>query len=214
VVVLNNPNNPTGRYHPRETVAAVADLAADAGAYLLCDEVYRLLADDPLDPAAAASHGISTTGLSKAWGLAGLRFGWLAGPPAVANAVRNWKDYTTISPPRIAQHVARQALDREDEIIAENRALVRENRAHVASFLDDHGLGWSDPVGVNALIEVPGGFDGGEAFCRRVVREESVVLAPGECFDVPGHFRLGFGLETDALREGLARLDAFLARHA
>ena len=81
LVVLNNPNNPTGRYHSRETVEALYDIAAANDACLLCDEVYRLLADDPLPPVASmGEHGISTTSLTKAYGLAGLRFGWLCGP--------------------------------------------------------------------------------------------------------------------------------------
>jgi aspartate/methionine/tyrosine aminotransferase len=62
-------------------------------------------------------------------------------------------------------------------------------------------------------VEVPDGFDGGEAFCRRLVAEESVVLAPGEAFDRPGWFRIGYGLPREELAEGLARVGAFLDRH-
>jgi aspartate/methionine/tyrosine aminotransferase len=113
LVVLNNPNNPTGRYHGLETLEAVYDLAADADAYLLCDEVYRLLADEPLPPVSSLGpRGISTTGLSKSFGLAGLRFGWVAGPPEVFEVAARWKDYTTISPALVSQHVARQVMDR------------------------------------------------------------------------------------------------------
>lgn len=213
-VVLNNPNNPTGKYHPQETVEAIYDLAADAGAYFLCDEVYRLLADDPIDPVASMGrYGVSTTGLSKAWGLAGLRFGWLAGPPEVVQAAWNWKDYTTISPSKFAQHVARQALDREAEIIEENRALVADNRERVAAFVEEYGLEWFEPVGSNAFITVPDGFATGESFCRRLVQEESVVLAPGDCFGCDQYFRLGFGLATEELEHGLDRVRTFLDRH-
>jgi aspartate/methionine/tyrosine aminotransferase len=99
LVVVNNPNNPTGKYHSRETIDALYDLAADNDAHLLCDEVYRLLADEPIAPVGSMdSRGISTTSLTKAHGLAGLRFGWLAGPPEIVEQARRWKDYTTISP--------------------------------------------------------------------------------------------------------------------
>jgi aspartate/methionine/tyrosine aminotransferase len=208
LIVLNNPNNPTGRYHSAETVRALYDLAADADAYLLCDEVYRLLAEEPLPPVASMGpHGLSTTSLTKAYGLAGTRFGWLAGDEAVVDDAWRWKDYTTISPSSFGQHVARQALGRrEAAILRENRALVREHHAIVAEWIDDHGLSWHDPVGVNGFVTVPEAFADGEAFCRAVVEEASVVLAPGNTFGFPGYFRIGFGLPTAELREGLARV--------
>jgi aspartate/methionine/tyrosine aminotransferase len=218
VVVLANPNNPTGRYHPRSKVEALYDLAADEDAYLHCDEVYRLLAADPLPPVASmGERGISTTSLTKAYGLAGLRFGWVAGPEEVVEAAWNWKDYTTISPSKVGQHVARQALgEQENDILAENRALAERNRRRVAAFLDEHGLDWHDPVGVNGFVTVPEGFADAREFCTAVVEEESVVLAPGGYFGDPDHlseyFRIGFGLPTDELEEGLARVGRVLER--
>ena len=215
VVVLNNPNNPTGRYHDAERVEAVYDLAADAGAYLLCDEVYRLLAEDPLPPAASLGpRGISTTGLSKSFGLAGLRFGWVAGPPEVIEAAARWKDYTTISPPKVSQHVARQVIEREAELLERNREHAAANRDLFRAFTEEYGLDWYEGVGVNAFVEVPEGFADGRSFCGGLVEAESVVLAPGESFGFPDRFRLGFGLPTDELREGLERLGRFLDGHA
>lgn len=216
LIVLNNPNNPTGKYHDEETVRALYDVAADNDAYLLCDEVYRLLASDPLPPVASmGEHGISTAGLTKAYGLAGLRFGWVAGPREVVEAAWEWKDYTTISPGIVGQHVARQALgEQEDDILTENRSLADEHRAIVREFVADHDLEWYEPVGVNGFITVPEGFDSSREFCRRFVEEESVVLAPGGLFGFDGYFRLGFGHTTADLEEGLSRLDAFLAQTA
>ena len=208
VIVLNNPNNPTGRYHSLETVEALYDLAVDNDAYLLCDEVYRLLADEPLPPVASLGpHGISTTSLTKAYGLAGTRFGWLVADRAVADAARQWKDYTTISPSIFGQHVARQALgEQEDAILEENRQLAADHRDRVRAFVDAHDLAWHDPVGVNGFVTVPDGFENGTEFCRTVVEEASVVLAPGDLFGYPGYFRLGFGLPTDELEDGLERV--------
>lgn len=213
LIVLNNPNNPTGRYHDAETVRALYDLAADADAYLHADEVYRLLAPDPDPPVASLGpRGISTAGLTKAYGLAGLRFGWLVGPEDVVENAWRWKDYTTISPSTIGQHVARQALgEQEDAILSENRALAQQNREIVRAFLDDHGLAWYDPVGVNGFVELPPGHEDSVAFCRAFAEEQSVVLAPGAAFGFDDYFRIGFGLPTPELREGLSRLEAFLA---
>jgi len=214
LLVLANPNNPTGRYHPLETVEALNDLAVDAGAYLHCDEVYRLLADDPLPPVASiGDRGVSTTSLTKSFGLAGLRLGWLCGPRTVVEGVTRWKDYTTISPSVFGQHVARQALDDSVDILSENRTLARQNRARVAAFLTEHNLVWFEPVGVNGFVRLPDGFDGSREFCRQVVEEQSVVLAPGDCFGYDDFFRIGFGLPTDELEDGLSRLGSFLDRN-
>jgi aspartate/methionine/tyrosine aminotransferase len=215
VVVLNNPNNPTGRYHPQKKVEALYDLAEDAGAYLLCDEVYRLLSSDPVDPVASmGEYGISTTSLTKAYGLAGLRFGWLVGAEEVVEGAWEWKDYTTISPGIIDQHVARQALgEHEEEILAENRELAANNRDRVREFVHELGLDWYDPVGVNGFIRIPDAFEDGEEFCRGVVEEESVVLAPGTLFGFDRYFRIGFGLPAEELEDGLGRVESFLERN-
>ncbi|MFB6104745.1 MAG: aminotransferase class I/II-fold pyridoxal phosphate-dependent enzyme, partial [Halobacteriaceae archaeon] len=171
VIVLNNPNNPTGRYHDRATVDALYDLAVDADAYLLCDEVYRGLAEDPLPPVASlGAHGISTTSLTKAYGLAGTRFGWLVGPRDLVDAAWQWKDYTTISPSIFGQHIARQALgDMEATILAENRDLAATNRGIVADWLAAHDLAWYDPVGVNGFPTIPEGYEDARSFCTTVV---------------------------------------------
>ncbi|MFO7926056.1 pyridoxal phosphate-dependent aminotransferase [Natronomonas sp.] len=215
LAVVVNPNNPTGRHHDEETMRSVYERCADNGTYLLCDEVYRLLSADPIAPVSSfGRHGISTGGVSKSFGLAGLRFGWLCGPSAVVATAENWKDYTTISPPTFGHHVAEQAFDRHEELLAENREHVAENRAVVEAFLDTHDLAWSNPdCGVNAFVEVPAGFASGESFSRSLVTEESVVVAPGEAFGRPEWFRIGFGLPREKLDEGLSRTGAFLARH-
>lgn len=212
VVVVNNPNNPTGKYHDEATLRALYDVAADADAYLLCDEVYRLLAEDPLPPVASfGEYGVSTTSLTKAYGLAGTRFGWMAGDADLIDRAWEWKDYTTISPSIFGQHIARQALgDQERSILAENRTLAATNRSLVSEFCERYGLSWHDPVGVNGFPTIPSGFDDARAFCLAAVRDESVVLAPGDLFGHPDRFRIGFGLPTAALREGLDRLENVL----
>lgn len=219
LVVLNNPNNPTGREHDWETVRALYDLAADRDAHLLCDEVYRLLADDPLPPVASlGAHGVSTASLSKAYGLAGLRFGWLAGHESVVDAAERWKDYTTISPTKFGHHVARQVLVADGaaaDLRTEALDHVRRNHEITADWAREHGIAWPDPVGCNVFLRVPDGFDGSREFCRTVVESAGVVLAPGDCFSTGGesyddYFRLGFGLPTDELRDGLARVDDVL----
>ena len=212
LIVLNNPNNPTGRYHPLEKVKALLEIAESEEAYLLCDEVYRLLVEDPLPPVAKISErGISTTSLTKAYGLAGARFGWMVGPEEVIERAWRWKDYTTISPTKMGQYIANQVLgEMEDEILSENRELANKNKGIVQKFIDKNGLDWYEPVGVNGFINVPKGFDSSIDFCRGLVEDQSVVLAPGKLFGYDQYFRIGFGLETSELKEGLSRLDEYL----
>lgn len=215
VLVVNNPNNPTGRYLPEETMRALYDVAADNDTHLLCDEVYRLLAEEPLPPAASlGEYGVSTTSVTKSHGLAGCRFGWVAGPQSVIEAAATWKDYTTISPSTFGQHVAKQAIEREAELLAEHRAQAAHHRTRVDEFLSEHGMTWYEPTGVNGFPTLPEGFETGRAFCEALVREEGVLLAPGDAFGVPDRFRIGFGLATDELTDGLSRFGDFLDRHA
>ena len=219
LVVLSNPNNPTGREHDWETITALYDLAAENDAYLLCDEVYRLLSGDPLPPVASlGDHGISTASLSKAYGLAGLRFGWLAGPEHVVAAAERWKDYTTISPSKFGQHIARQVLcDDETDRDLRQEAIDHVDRNHeiTADWAEEHGIPWPQPVGCNVFLAVPAAFADSRAFCRTVVEDAGVVLAPGDCFSTGSEsyddrFRLGFGLPTEELREGLGRIESVL----
>ncbi|MFW5949622.1 MAG: pyridoxal phosphate-dependent aminotransferase, partial [Halolamina sp.] len=215
LVVLTNPSNPTGKYLGRETMQALYDLVAAHDAHLLVDEVYRMLADDPHPPAAALGpRAISTAGVSKSYGLAGARLGWVVANRELADAVRKWKDYTTISPPLVGQQIARQALGaQEADILDANRAHAAANRQRVAEFVERYDLDWYEPTGVNAFPTVPEGFASGEEFCRTLFEAESVVLAPGDVFGYPDRFRIGFGLHTEELAQGLERVGRHIERH-
>lgn len=215
LIVLNNPNNPTGRYHPEKKVKALIDIVEDNDAYLLCDEVYRMLVEEPLPPVASMSErGISTTSLTKAYGIAGARFGWMVGPKELVKKAWGWKDYTTISPTKVGQYIAEQALGVvEEEILKENRDLAQKNRDIVQDFIDEHDLSWYRPVGVNGFITVPDGFDSSVDFCRGFVEDYGVVLAPGKVFGYDDYFRIGFGLPTSELKEGLSRLGEYISEN-
>ena len=215
LVAVVNPNDPTGRSHDEATMRAVYERCADNGTYLLCDERFRPLDPDPIPPVAARGrYGISTGSVSTAFGLAGLRVGWLCGPPAVVSAAESWADYTSGPPSGIGLHVAEQAFDRRGSILPKTRAHVAENRTAVEALLDAHGLAWSDPdCGTRALCAVPEGFAGGRSFCRSVLTEASVALAPGEAVGCPDRFVIGLGAPASELEAGLSRLDTFLQRH-
>jgi aspartate/methionine/tyrosine aminotransferase len=216
LIVVNAPHNPTGMLPAPDVWNALADLAADAGATLLCDEVYRLLEHDPADrlPAGAdlGEHVVSVGVLSKSYGLAGLRIGWLATRSAAIRAAAiRVKDYGSMCNAAPAEILGVMALRSADEILTRNRELVVRNVALVDDLLARHAdrMTWHRPragaIGFPRLL----GDEPVDDFCARLRAEQGVLLLPGTVYGHGGnHFRIGFG-RIDA-PDALARLDAFL----
>ena len=139
LVVVNAPHNPTGSLPDAATYRGVAELAADAGAILLSDEVYRFLELDPADrlPAGAdvGAHGVSIGVMSKSFALAGLRIGWLASRDrALLDAAARFKDYTTICASAPAEILALIALRARERVLARSQAIVETNLALLDGF--------------------------------------------------------------------------------
>lgn len=216
LIVVNAPHNPTGMLPSRETWRALADLAADAGATLLCDEVYRLLEHDPADRLDAGAdlgdHVVSVGVLSKSYGLAGLRIGWLATrSSAIRAAAVRVKDYGSMCNAAPAEILAVMALRGAEPILARNRLLVLDNVRLVDRLILRHPqrLQWHRPRA--GAIGFPRLLDGEpvDAFCARLRDEQGVLLLPGTVYGHPGnHFRIGFG--RTGTPAALDRLDAFL----
>ena len=142
-IVVNFPHNPTGAHIDRATLEALVDLAAQAGAHLLSDEVYRWLEHPPdaLLPGAAelAPHAVSLGVMSKTFALPGLRIGWLACRDRdLLRAVAQVRDYTTICAAAPSEVLALIALRRRDEVVARSRAIVDAN----LPLLDDFFARW------------------------------------------------------------------------
>jgi aspartate/methionine/tyrosine aminotransferase len=216
LVVVNAPHNPTGMLPDAATWQALAARTAEAGATLVCDEVYRLLEHDPADrlPAGAdlGEHVVSIGVLSKSYGLAGLRIGWLAtrGAAIRAAAVRV-KDYGSMCNAAPAEILGVIGLRAADRLLARNRELVRANLALVDELFAAHPnrLRWVRPragaIGFPQLL----GDEPVDAFCDRLRAAEGVLLLPGTVYGHTGnHVRLGFGRADCGA--ALARLDAFL----
>ena len=215
LVVLNFPHNPTGA-QPDEATFRRA-VAGDAGATVLSDEVYRLLEHDPADrlPAAADLHegAVSLGVMSKSFGLAGLRIGWLATRDLdLLGRVAAFKDYTTICNSAPSEVLALIALRAKDDVLARNLRIVLDNLPLADSFFGKwRGVfEWVRPgvgcIGFPRLLaDVPA-----ERFAEGLVEEEGVMLLPGSVYGHQGnHFRLGFGRRN--FPEALERLDRFAA---
>ena len=219
LIVVNAPHNPTGMLPDRATWEALVTVAAEAGAHLLVDEVYRGLEFDEADRlpmgADVLPRGISLGVMSKSFAMAGLRIGWLASHDGeLLSRVAAFKDYTTICSSAPSEILAIIALRARDRVLARSRAIVAANVDLLDAFFDDWAdrFEWVRPragsIGFPRLT-VPGVRI--DDWAAQLVEAEGVLLLPGSQFGYPGnHFRVGFG-RTD-LPEALGRLEAFARR--
>ncbi|PTX54042.1 aspartate/methionine/tyrosine aminotransferase [Litoreibacter ponti] len=217
LIALTNPNNPTGALIEREILLEIAEIAREVDAWLLCDEVYRGTDQDGSGMTDAVADlyekGISTCGMSKAFSLAGLRLGWVAGPAEVIEAVERHRDYDTISIGRIDDHFATLALENRDRILARSRAITRGNLAILSDWVaGEPRVSWVKPrSGTVTLLRIDMA-EGSEAFCRGLLQETGVLFTPGAAFGMEGYVRIGFANPEADLRAGLARVSDYLAR--
>ena len=219
LIVVNLPHNPTGMLAGRATFDGVVAIAAETGAHLLVDEVYRGLEFDEADrlPAGAdvLPRGVSLGVMSKAYAMGGLRIGWLATHDRDLLArLAAFKDYTTICSSAPSEILAIVALRAGDGVVARSRGIVAANLELLDAFFEDWAdrFTWVRPRGGSIgypRLTVPGVRI--DDWAAELVEAEGVLILPGSQFGQPGnHFRLGFG-RTD-LPEALARLEAFARR--
>jgi aspartate/methionine/tyrosine aminotransferase len=217
-IVINTPHNPTGYHMPLEVFQEVSHIAQANGAILFSDEVYRESEYRMADRLPAAcdldKHAVSLGVMSKTYGLAGLRIGWIATRNATVYAnMASLKDYTTICNSAPSEFLAELALRHREMLAARNVGIITSNLAVLDEFFHTyaHRLVWqrpkAGPIGFPRLI----GEDV-EVFCEAAVREASVLLLPGTMYEHDGnHFRVGFGRKN--LPEAVVRLEEFLHRH-
>ena len=215
LIALTNPNNPTGALIDRAGLEAVAKIAREEDAWVLCDEVYRGT-DQEGDGFTASiadiyEKGISTAGMSKAYSLAGLRLGWVAGPHELIEAIAIHRDYDTISVGMIDDHFAAIALEAKDRVLARSQAITRGNLALVDAWIAGEDLiSWVKPrSGTTALLKYDLPMSSRD-FCTTLLKETGVMLMPGSALGVEGSVRLGYANNPEVLSDGLARLSGFL----
>lgn len=218
LIALTNPNNPTGALIDRPMLEGIAAIARDAGAWVLCDEVYR--GTDQEGPGTTASmadlyeKGISTAGMSKAFSLAGLRLGWVVAPREVIEAALIHRDYDTISVGMLDDHFAALALESAEAVLARSRLITRGNLATLAEWVEGEPLiSWVRPrAGTTALLRYDLPLSSRE-LCVELLGDTGVMFTPGSAMGMEGFLRIGYANAPEVLREGLARVSRFLARH-
>lgn len=217
LLVLNYPHSPTGALLARDKLDELVALAARSGTVVLGDEVYRYLEHDESArlPAAveAFERGVSLGVMSKTFGLAGLRIGWLVcrDPPVLAGVAR-LKHYTTICNAAPSEVLALIGLRARAALWERSRRIVAANLARLDRFFAEHAarVTWVRPrAGTVAFPRLRGDVPI-DRFAEELVAAEGVLILPGTVFDHPGsHFRIGFGRAN--MPESLARFERFLA---
>jgi aspartate/methionine/tyrosine aminotransferase len=219
LVVVTNPHNPTGHVLSKETRELIVQRAAEVGAWILADEVYQgAERNGTTTPSFWGSYErvIVVSGLSKAYGLPGLRIGWVIGPPGFAGEAWARHDYTTIGPAGASDHLAAVALEPRvrEKVLARTRGILQSNYPVLEQWLRRFGdtFTWNPPdAGAICLVKYRQAVSALD-LVERMRAEHSVLLVPGDHFGLPNHIRLGFGEELHHFREALAETERGLKR--
>ncbi len=216
LIVLTVPHNPTGAAASHEALAEIGRIAEAAGALVLVDEVYLDAWGTGLPPAATrADVFISTSSLTKSYGLGSLRCGWSLSAPAIAERIRRARDVVDSNSSVLTERVAAAAFGRLDALGARARHLLDEN--HQA---------FRDILGTAADLEFAGPAAGtvtfprlreaadSSRFCARLRAERATAVVPGQFFEAPAHFRIGLGGAPQPTRQGLMAIAEALEARA
>lgn len=230
MIVINNPNNPTGAVIPASVLSQIVGVARKHDIIVFSDEVYRPLfhgvpAGDA--PPSIVSMGykktIATSSMSKAWALAGIRVGWVISPDeSIIEDIATARDYTTISVSQIDDQIAKYALSPEVRpgLLARNMELARTNLELLDQFVKDHAgvVSWVRPnAGTTAFMKFKMGDTvvEDEEFCKHLLDTTKVMLLPGsKCFGhgetFKGFVRIGYVNETAVLEASLRELSGYV----
>ncbi len=223
LVVVTNPNNPTGHVLATASRQAILQRVHEVGAWLLVDEVYqgaerngnttRSFWSENVERDGPSYDRIIVTGsLSKAYGLPGLRIGWIVAPKEFIGDVVRRHDYTVIGPSAVGDYLGIRALGERERILARTRAILNENYATLAAWFDGFGdlLVWKAPdAGALCYARYRLGIDSLDLVARGQA-EHDVLLVPGAHFDMSNYIRIGYGGERHNLVASLDALGACL----
>ena len=212
LIAITNLHNPTSALTDQETLREIGELARGVHAHVLVDEVYLETFFDgrPQTAFHLGDEFVVTSSLTKAFGLSGLRCGWIVAAPDLAEKIWRLNDLFGVMAAHPAEQLSVMAMKRIDQISARMGSLLEKNRELVNRFLDSRSdLEAVRPqYGTIVFPRLKRGNTEKLIELLRVKYETSVV--PGRFFEMPNHFRLGFSGRTEILREGLERLGAAL----
>jgi aspartate aminotransferase len=221
-VVVNSPSNPVGHVYTRQELAALAEVAAAHGLYIVADEIYEKMMYDGAEHVSLASLSpaicdltITVNGFSKAYAMTGWRLGYVAAPVRVAKAITALQSHSTSAPNTFAQYGGLEALKADQGCVATMLAAFAERRAILyARLIAMPGVTCVKPMG--AFYMLPNiarcGMDSA-TFAERLLEEEGVALVPGVAFGADTNVRLSYACSIQNIEEGMDRMAAFVRRH-
>lgn len=213
LIVVTNLHNPTGALASPEDLAAVAAIAEGHGCTLLVDEVFREWLHDRGTPSAIGLSPavVTTCSLTKAYGLDGLRAGWIIGSSDFADRLRRLVGLFHGHMPHLTERLTARALDRAAAIVESMAPQAARNRAALAAWVASHDqVSWVvPPAGTVGFVRVQDGIDV-DAMSERLRVHEDTAVVPGRFFDDPSAFRVGLGGAPEMVDEGLRRIGAAL----
>ncbi len=216
LVVFSNPNNPTGSQLDASTLDRLGEIAATHGSWLLADEVYRgAELSGPLTETAWGRYDrtVVVGGLSKAYGLPGLRIGWVVGPSQTVAALWGRRDYTSIVSGTLSDRLAQLALDQRERLRTRGREILTKNQTIVARWVAaTAGCRQTPPQAGGVTLIGYGGSVRSADLAETLRADHGVLIVPGSQFDLEGYMRIGIGGTSAPLAEGLARLALALSQ--
>jgi aspartate/methionine/tyrosine aminotransferase len=209
LIVLSNLHNPTGSLLDRDTLLAVADVARRAGTNVLVDEVYLEMLFDTEAPTAFGIDPetfIVTSSLTKAYGLSGLRCGWVLARPETARRIWLLNDFFGVNAAHLAERASVVAFAQLERFRERSRRLLAVNRLLLDKFLGSRSdlETFRPPAGTVVFPRLRRG--NARSFIQRLREKHETSVVPGEFFEMPEHFRIGIGGPTDEVRGGLERI--------
>ena len=217
LLYLSNPNNPSGAILSDEAMRRIVRRCEETSTLLIADEVY--LGAEVDGPRTKSFWGMSdtvvvTSGLSKAYGIPGVRIGWIVGPPAVVEACWSQHDYITIGPNKLSDLVARTAVKPEnrEKLYARTRGILAANLAVITRWAAGLGdlLEFNTPrAGAMALVRYKADIPS-LALCERIRVEQSTLVVPGIHVGLEGYLRLWYGGRHEYITEGYRRIGLVL----
>lgn len=220
IIHVVNPNNPTGRILSQSDRDAIVTAADSCGAWIVADEVYAGTERDSDEPTASFlgdyDRVIAINSMSKAYGLPGLRLGWLVAPTPVIEDCWRRHEYASIAATMLSMKLADAALEEHarEKLRARARLLIRRGFETFTTALNEHpGVFSVVPPQASAMSFVK--FDlpvKSDEFARKLLQKEDVLVIPGSKFGVEDHFRFSSALIEDHLKAGLSRFNSLVGR--
>ena len=212
LILVNSPHNPTGATISDAELDSLHEFASSRGIQLVSDEVYHpIFHGEPTKSAARLPHATVIHDFSKAFPLSGVRTGWM-----IEHDPKRRKDYWTarayfsVTNNTAGEFLAELAMRHRDAVLGRTQKVASENLRQLGRFMSEHQetIGWVPPRGGMTVFPWLVSGEDSRAFCQAAA-ERGILLAPGDCFDAPSHFRLGFAAISDKFSDALDRLGEF-----